>query len=125
MYFALSYTLRKGVHINVDLISSMLPRNVTNLALGLCYLMAAALVALIIWRVSILTHEAWVTGEATVGLYAWPMWLSTAIVPVAFSILMLRILYLAAAYMITIVIQHPALEAIIAAMREIGEEEAL
>ena len=125
MFFALSFTLRRGGHINVDLFSSALPRAVSRLALGVSFLASAIFVTIIVYRVAVQAEESWRLGEATVGLYAWPTWVGEAIVPIAFTVLLLRILYMGFANITAAFIHDEALELAITPSREVQQEEAL
>lgn len=125
MFAALSFTLRRGGHISVDLFSSALPRGIARLTMGLSFLVSAVFVAIIVYRVALQAKESWRLGEATVGLYAWPTWAGEAIVPVAFSVLLLRILYMGFANIAAVFIHDEALENAITPSREVQQEEAL
>lgn len=125
MFFALSFTLRKGGHINVDLISSMMPRPLARLVLGVSFLISAIFIAIIVYRVALQAQESWHLGEATVGIYAWPTWVGEVIVPISFTVLLLRILHLGFGNIAAVFIEDEALEQAIMPSRDIKEEEAL
>lgn len=96
----LSYTLRYGGHISIDLFANMMPRRVYLTAVGISLLIAAFVCGIIAWQTSFLAHESWVMGEVMTGIYTWELWISKALVAVGFIGLTLRLVHVGLANLI-------------------------
>ena len=125
MFFAISHTLRLGGHVNVDLFIDVMPARLSRTLLGLGLLATVPIALVIAYRVGILAHESYVTGDAAVGLYRWPHWISEIIVPVTFGMLALRMTLLGVANLMAAVGQDPRLVAVISPSRIDISEEAV
>ena len=90
----LSYTLRQGGHINVDVFVRRLSQRLQRLLTGLAFLCAVPVVGIMSVEMTSLSWESFKQGEALIGLYAMPLWLSKAIVAVSLIALNLRLLHL-------------------------------
>lgn len=96
----LSHTLRHGGHICVDLFAKSLPKRLYNGLIGAALVLSAGLIAIMAYVVTDLSLESWNTGEYTVGLFAFPVWISKAIVAVSLLILLARTVHLGLANLI-------------------------
>lgn len=90
----LSYSLRHGSHISVDLFAHMMNNRVQNVLIGAALLCSVPIVGIMAYAVSVSTWGSWDQGEALVGLYPFPVWPSKAIVAVGLIALDLRLLHL-------------------------------
>lgn len=90
----LSYNLRNGVHISVDLFSHYMSKRFGNLALGLSFLIAAPLVLIMAYSIALSTWSSWLQGEALVGITPLPLWPSKAIVALSMCLMGIRLLHL-------------------------------
>lgn len=106
----LSYTLRHGGHISIDLFANMMNHRVYLVLIGLALLAAAFVSAIMSWEISHLAHESLVTGEIMTGVYAWPLWIGKAIVAVSFIGLTARILHIGLANLFAGLLDIPDLE---------------
>ena len=91
-FLALSYTLRAGGHMNVDmlLVSIRSPR-------ARAALRAAGDALAIVFFLALLhagwvsAHDSWVRGDRLTGPLPWPVWISQAFVPLGVALLLLRL----------------------------------
>lgn len=90
----LSYTLRHGGHICVDLFAKTLPARLYNGLIGTSLLLSAGMIGIMTYVVTDLSLESWRAGELTVGLFAFPVWVSKAIVAVSLALLLARTTHL-------------------------------
>ena len=97
-FLALSYTLRVGGHMNVDmlLVAIRSPRARAALravgdALAIVFFVALLYAG---WTS---TQDAWVRGDRLTGPLPWPVWISQAFVPLGVALLLLRLGYRVAA----------------------------
>ncbi len=97
LFFALSFTLRHGAHVNVDLIIGYMRPRRFDLLSGLLMLVALPLVLFLATEGVANTWRAWLAGDVTTGVYAWQMWLSEIIVPIGFGLLAARVAHMAVA----------------------------
>ena len=90
----LSYSLRHGIHISVDLFSQSVNSRLRNTLIGLSMLCAVPVVAVMAYQVAFVTLDSWRQGEALVGMYALPVWPSKAIVAFGIAVFNIRLLHL-------------------------------
>lgn len=90
----LSYTLRKGGHINVDVFAHYMSPRLQRLLSSVAMLCAVPVLTIMSIEMIRLSWDSYARGEVLVGLYAMPLWLSKAIVAVGLLILNLRVLHL-------------------------------
>ena len=100
LLLVLSYTLRHGGHINVDLFVHLMPARLYDLLIGITLLASLVVIAIMAWQVTSLTWESWQQNELMVGIYPWPLWLSKAIVGVSLIVLVIRLLHVALTHLI-------------------------
>lgn len=93
MFLGLGYTLRRAGHICVDMFALMLPRRLYQGLIGIGLLCANVILVVMVYRITVLSWTSWVNNESTIGIYAWPAWLSKAIVAFALFVLVLRTLH--------------------------------
>ena len=96
----LSYTLRHGGHISIDLFANMMPRRVYLVLIGVSLLVAAVVTGIIGWETTHLAHESWAMGEVMTGIHTWQLWISKALVAVGFIGLTLRLVHIGLANLI-------------------------
>ena len=89
-FFAVSYTLRKGEHLIVEIVYNMMPVKLRSLLLGLLYICATAIIAVIFWMSVGTTLRSWRDGEQFVGAINWPVWTSHIIVAIGMGAITLR-----------------------------------
>lgn len=100
LLLALSYTLRRGGHINVDLFVHVLPPRLYDILVGISYVCAVAVVGIMAREVTLLAWDSWVQNEVMVGIYAWPLWLSKSIVALSLLILDVRLMHVGVSHLI-------------------------
>jgi TRAP-type C4-dicarboxylate transport system permease small subunit len=100
LLLVLSDTLRRGGHIGVDLFAKMLPRRAYHILIGFTTLCSAGAVGIMAYETTSLTWESWLKNELQVGIYAWPLWLSKAIVATSLVLLVARLLHIALSQLI-------------------------
>jgi TRAP-type C4-dicarboxylate transport system permease small subunit len=94
LLLVLSDTLRRGGHICVDLFARMLPLRIYHLLMGVALICSVAVIGLMAKETTLLSWESWHNNELMVGIYAWSLWYSKAIVAVGLILLALRLLHL-------------------------------
>jgi TRAP-type C4-dicarboxylate transport system permease small subunit len=100
IFTVLSSTLRRGGHISVDLFANMLPRRLFDLVIGATLLLSAVAVGIMTIELCRASWEAWIHNEKQIGIYAWPMWLSFAIVAVSFLLFEVRLIHIGIANLV-------------------------
>jgi TRAP-type C4-dicarboxylate transport system permease small subunit len=101
IFTIMSSTLRRGGHISVDLFANMLPWRLCNLLIGSTLLLSAIAVGIMTIELCKASWEAWSHNEKQIGVYAWPMWLSFAIVAWSFLMFEVRLLQIGAANLLS------------------------
>ncbi len=109
LLLVLSYTLRRGGHINVDLFVHILPPRVYDIVMAVALFAAVGVVAMMAYQVTALSWDSWRMNELTVGIYTWPLWLSKAIVAVSLIVLDLRLLHVGLTHLVAGLTGHPAI----------------
>ena len=97
MFLGLGYTLRCAGHICVDMFAAMLPKRLYQGLIGIGLLCTDVVICMMVYRITVLSWSSWINNEATIGIYAWPVWLSKAIVALSLFILVLRALHVGVA----------------------------
>lgn len=120
-----SYTLRRGGHICVDVFASMFPERVHNTLIGLSLLASGVMVGIMAQVVTEIAYDSWRTNELTVGLHVFTVWVSKAIVAVSLLILLVRIIHLGIASLAAGLTGNAALAISIAHSPDDFEEEAV
>jgi TRAP-type C4-dicarboxylate transport system permease small subunit len=123
IFAVLSFTMRRGGHISVDLFANMLPRRLYCLVVGAGLLLSAVAVGIMTYELCRATGEAWSKNEMQVGIYSWPMWLSIAIVAVSFLLFEVRLLHMGAANLIAGLVDDARYAIAIASAHEEPMEE--
>jgi TRAP-type C4-dicarboxylate transport system permease small subunit len=109
LLLVLSYTLRRGGHINVDLFVHIMPPRLYDALMGIVLVGATVVVGIMAYQVTVLSWESWQANELTVGIYAWPLWLSKATVAISLVILDLRLLHVGLTHLAAAITGDPAL----------------
>jgi TRAP-type C4-dicarboxylate transport system permease small subunit len=121
----LSYTLRKGGHISVDVFVGLMPTRLRRVLYGGVLLLAVPVVGIMSWEMVKHSWESWVNGEVLIGLYALPLWLSKAIVAVGLVVLNIRLLHIGLFDFLAGVTGRDELAIAIEAMAEHPQEEGV
>lgn len=93
MFMALSYTLRRGGHIGVDVFVERMSPRCYNIVIGSVLLISLPVLAVMAMQVCRFTFESWAQQEMMIGLYEWALWPSKAIVAVSLVVLLVRVLF--------------------------------
>lgn len=97
----LSYTLRHGGHISIDLFANMMNHRLYLILVGAGLLAGTAVCAMISWQTAHLSFESWDMGEIMTGVYAWPLWIGKAIVALSFIGLTARLFHIGLANLLS------------------------
>lgn len=89
-FFAVSYTLRLGEHLTVEVVYNRMPTKPRSLILGILYIFVTLIIAAIFWMSADTTLRSWRNGERLVGAVNWPVWTSHIIVALGMGVLTLR-----------------------------------
>ena len=90
---ALSRTLGENHHVRVDMLfGSASPRVRQVLELIGCVLMAVVMAG-ILYTGTMKAWSSFLAGDVVVTAYAWPTWISAAMVPLGVGLLLLRLLF--------------------------------
>ncbi len=109
----LSYTLRHGGHISIDLFANMMNHRVYLVLVGLALIIGMFFCGIIAWKTAELAHESFETGEIMTGVYAWPLWIGKAIVSLSFVGLTARLFHMGFANIAAGLLNAPDLEMVI------------
>lgn len=104
---AMSYALKRGHHVNVDLIQPHLPTRVRATIKLLCYGALLPVLVWMSWYLGIAAHEAYARGEVA-GLSAWNplIWPFRAVWLLGFALLALQVFAEAAKSLLALVSGH-------------------
>lgn len=89
-FFAVSYTLRHGEHLRVEVIYNRMPRRPRSLILGILYLPITLLLGLAAVKATQSAAQSYHANELLAGVVHWPIWTSKAIVSIGLIVLTLR-----------------------------------
>ncbi len=87
-FLGAGYGLREQAHVRVDLVTRRLPASVRWALSLLSDLIVLAVTGLLGWLGAIYCYEAWTSGEQSFGLFAVPLWIPYAALPVGMAILL-------------------------------------
>lgn len=91
-FLALSDALHHHAHIAIDIFQSMIPHRLRHALLGLGYLAASAVLALVAWQAWVRLEAAWLAGDRLGSALAWPTWPSYLLVAAGAAVVTLRTL---------------------------------
>lgn len=106
----LSYTLRHGGHISIDLFANLMNHRLYLVLVGLALLASVGVCGIIARETSGLSFESWEMGEVMTGIYAWPLWIGKAIVAMSFIGLTARLLHCGLSNLLAGLLHIPELE---------------
>jgi TRAP-type C4-dicarboxylate transport system permease small subunit len=106
----LSFTLRQGGHISIDLFANLMNHRAYLVLVGFALLGASAICGIMAWEITHLAYESLVMKEIMTGVYAWPLWISKAIVALSFIGLTARLVHIGLSNLIAGLIDIPDLE---------------
>lgn len=125
LFFALSFTLRHGGHVNVDLIVEHMPPRLHYFLTGLMLLIAFPIVFLIAMEGASKTWHSWLAGDVTTGVHAWQIWMSEIIVPIGFGLLAVRVAHVAVANLYAAITGEYAVAVPISPPRNVPPEDTI
>lgn len=125
LFFALSFTLRHGGHVNVDLIVEHMPPRQHYFLIGLMLMIAFPIVFLIATQGASKTWHSWLAGDVTTGVYAWRIWMSEIIVPIGFGVLSARVAHVAVANLYAAITGEHAVAIPMSPSRNVPPEDAI
>ena len=100
LLLVLSYTLRQGGHINVDLFMHWLSPRLYDFLMVFALVGAVVVVGVMARETTLLTWHSWDQDEIMVGIYPWPLWPSKGIVALSLIVLDVRLLHIALTHLI-------------------------
>lgn len=106
----MSYTLRHGGHISIDIFANMMPRRVYLILIGLALLAGMAVCAMISWQIAHLSWDSFERKEVMTGVYPWPLWIGKAIVALSFIGMTARLAHIGIANLVSGLFDIPDLE---------------
>ncbi len=93
-FLSLSYTLRVGGHMNVDMLLLAIPSERARAALrAVGDALAVAFFLALLHAGYVTAQDSWSSGERLVGALPLPVWISQAFVPLGVALLLLRLAY--------------------------------
>lgn len=95
LFLALSFTLRRGGHVNLDFFIHLMSARTRNFVIGALLLISAPIVVLMATGGAAKTWHSWQTASVTIGVYAWPIWAKEIIIPISMGVLALRMTHIA------------------------------
>lgn len=90
-FLALSWSYAAGQHITVDLLYRRMSVPVRNLARALSSILSAIIIAIIGWKVGLMSYDSWRLGDVIAGPIAWPTWIPSAIAMLGCILLLVRL----------------------------------
>ncbi|WP_353248710.1 TRAP transporter small permease [Salinisphaera sp. T31B1] len=87
-FIGAGYGLREQAHVRVDLITRRLPLRLRWLLQLLSDLIVIGVTSLLFWLGALYCHDAWTSGEQSFGLFAVPLWIPYAALPIGMAILL-------------------------------------
>ncbi len=90
-FLTLSDSHRVGAQVNVDVLHRKLPLPVRRAADALCDLLALCVFGLIAYGGALRALDSWRGGDVVTGAVPWPIWPSTALVPLGAGMLVVRL----------------------------------
>jgi TRAP-type C4-dicarboxylate transport system permease small subunit len=121
----LSYTLREGGHISVDVFTSLFPPRLERFLVSSAYLASIPFIWIMASEMTRSSWESYTHGEVLIGLYAMPIWLSKAIVALSLVMLNLRLLHIGCFNFLSAVLNREDLVVRIEHMVDHPEEEGV
>lgn len=106
----LSYTLRHGGHISIDLFANMMNHRIYLVLVGIGLLAGMVACGIIGWQTTYLSWESWHMNEIMTGVYAWPLWIGKALVALGFIGLTVRLAHIGLANLLSGLLNIPELE---------------
>lgn len=97
-FLALSDTLHKEHHVNVDIVLNAMSLRVVYAMKGIGSALAIVLFVGMAYAAALRTWDAYTTADVTSGVIQWPTWVSTAFVVLGAGLLLLRGLFRAVAF---------------------------
>ena len=91
-FFALASTLRRGQHVNIDVVYRRMTPGWQRASLAAGALLSAALFAPIAYFGVVRFWSAWSSGENLYGGLPWPTWIFYSFVPIGMGLLVLGLL---------------------------------
>lgn len=102
-FLALSGTLHKEHHVNVDIVVNAVPPRVASTMKAIGAALALVVFLGIIYAAALRAWEAYATRAVTSGVIEWPTWVSAAFVVVGAGVLLLRGMFRAAAFTMAVI----------------------
>lgn len=91
-FLALASTLKRGVHIRVTVLLTLIPggaRRVLNIIVGAA---AAALFGFVAWHALLLTVDSYQVGSVSYGIVPVPLWIPQAVMALGLAVFALALL---------------------------------
>lgn len=92
VFFTASMAVKKGVHVRIDLIFTVVPPGVGRWIEALGVALSGVFTAYLTWSGVALVQESWMLGEVTMTMLRLPLWIPHLIVPVGGFLLTVRLL---------------------------------
>lgn len=92
-FFGFAFALGRNEHVAVDYFARSLPPSLYHWGVGVGFLVASLMFAVVIWLGAAETWHAWVENESLMGAYVWPVWPAKAVIPIGLIPLLLRMVH--------------------------------
>ncbi len=99
-FFALSETLRREHHVNVDIVYSRFPLRLRRLCKMIGWMATSALFALMTWLAAANAWSRFTTHEVVAGAIPWPTWIPAAVGAIGMGVMTARLAVGAAALLL-------------------------
>lgn len=94
IFLAMSFAMRVGAHVNVDLVLHQMWPRLLRMVTGLTLMVAIVVIALTVWATGHKAFDAWDRASVVTGLHSWIIWPSEALVPAGLSLMLLRMTHM-------------------------------
>jgi TRAP-type C4-dicarboxylate transport system permease small subunit len=85
-----SYTLRQGSHINVDIVTRMLPSRVASRIEAITNMLSVFCIVILIIETVRLVSMSFASGATVLAITYTPLWIVQLIMPIGFSLLLIE-----------------------------------
>jgi TRAP-type C4-dicarboxylate transport system permease small subunit len=101
-FFALSETLRRDHHVNVDILYVHFPLRMRRMCKMVSWVLTSVLFALMAWLAAKAAVERFVNHDVIAGAIAWPTWIPAAIGAIGLVMMTLRLVFGSLALMLAV-----------------------
>lgn len=92
VFLSISYVFKEGGHIRVTMLTRLLSKKVQDGLMIMSHILSIILVVILTYASYVKTYEAYLIGEYSASVLAYPLWPAFAVLVFGYGILTLRLL---------------------------------